>query len=92
MSGLIEWRKVLDHNTETAQHSVPRDHRDNAPDPRQRATGTAVRGDGVRVFTCACGKVQAGTLRGLEWVPSKWRYLIPPTSPHHPHQGAPQGC
>jgi hypothetical protein len=23
MSGLIEWRKVLDHNTESAQHSVP---------------------------------------------------------------------
>ena len=27
----------------------------------------------------------SGSLRGLELVPSKWRYLVPPTSPH---QGA----
>ena len=33
--------------------------------------GTAVLGDGVRVFTCACGKVQAGSLRGLELIPIK---------------------
>ena len=42
-------------------------------------------GGSRRVFTCACGKVQAGSVRGLELVPAKRRYLIPPTSPH---QGA----
>jgi hypothetical protein len=43
---------------------------------------------------------QSGSLRGLELIPSKWRCLVPPrrvepvetTSPHHPWQGAPQGC
>jgi hypothetical protein len=34
----------------------------------------------------------SGSLRDLKLVPAKWRYLIPSTSPHHPYQGAPQGC
>ena len=37
----------------------------------------------------------ASRFRGLEQVLSKWRYLVPPTSPHHPHhphQGAPRGA
>jgi hypothetical protein len=29
----------------------------------------------------------SGTLRGLKLAPPKWRYLVPPTSPH---QGATQ--
>jgi hypothetical protein len=33
---------------------------------------------------------QSGTLRGLRLVPSKWSCLVPPTSPHHPCQGATQ--
>jgi hypothetical protein len=38
-------------------------------------------GDGsLRVFTCACGKVQASRLPGLELIPLKWRYLVQPTS------------
>jgi len=32
---------------------------------------------GRRVFTCACGKVQAGSLRGLRLAPSKRRRLVP---------------
>jgi hypothetical protein len=33
---------------------------------------------------------QSGCLRGLELAPSKWRSLVPPTSPHHPCQGVTQ--
>ena len=46
-----------------------------APDP---STGSGTAGGTRRVFTCACGKVQAGSLLGLKLVPSKWRCLIPP--------------
>jgi hypothetical protein len=42
--------------------------------------GTAARRDGVRVFTCACGKVQPGTFCGSRLVPSKSRCLVPPPS------------
>ena len=47
-----------------------------APDPR-KSTGTIV------VGVCAF----SGSLCGLELVPSKWRYLIPPTS-GYPLKGA----
>jgi hypothetical protein len=65
----------------------PENHRDNAPDPRENAGAVEV---GVGAFS--------GGLRGLELVPSKWRYLVPPAltsvlrDPHHPHQGASRGC
>jgi len=63
------------------QHSpAARDLR-RAPDPR-KSTGAMVAGVGAF----------SGSLRGLELVPSKWRCLVPPTSPHHPRQGAPRGC
>ena len=52
-----------------------------ASDPRENA------GAGV-VGLCAF----SGTFRGLELTPSKLRYLAPPTSPHHPHQGATRAC
>jgi hypothetical protein len=35
------------------------------------AAQRAVLGDGVRT---PCG--QSGSLRGLKWVPSKWRFLV----------------
>jgi len=38
------------------------------------------RGGSLCAFACACGKVQAGSLRGLRLVPAKWRCLVPPTS------------
>jgi hypothetical protein len=40
-----------------------------APDPR-KSTETMV------VGVCAF----SGNLRGLKWIPIKWRYLVPPTS------------
>jgi hypothetical protein len=50
--------------------------RDVHPNPdnvrRGRGGGTAVLGDGVRT---PCG--QSGSLRGLEWIPAKWRCLVP---------------
>src|SRR5512133_3284154 len=70
-----------------AQHSVPEDHRDNAP--RYRSTEVTY-----------AGAELAGRLRlaafssrflGSRLVPAKRRCLVPPTSPHHPHQGAAQG-
>jgi len=40
---------------------------------------------GVRVFTCACGKVQAGSLRSSKLVSAKWRYLVPSTNRYPGH-------
>jgi hypothetical protein len=56
---------------ESAQHSVH-------PIPDR-----ARRGHNGRARRTPFG--QSGSLRGLELVPSKWRSLVPPTSPH---QGA----
>jgi len=58
-------------HSNAAQHSVAELHRDNAPEPRQRTTGQVVGLPlrGVRVFTCACGKVQAGSFLGSSLVP-----------------------
>jgi hypothetical protein len=41
----------------------------------------AIRARAARPFRPGPNGVQAGILRGLELVPSKWRCLIPPTSP-----------
>jgi protein-L-isoaspartate(D-aspartate) O-methyltransferase len=51
----------------------------------QRANTAPLRGisdvkltvESLRVFTCACGKVQAGSFCGSSLVPSKWRCLVP---------------
>jgi hypothetical protein len=46
---------------------------------RGHGGGAAVVGRfAVRVFTCACGKVQAGSLHGSRLVPSKWHCPVPP--------------
>jgi quercetin dioxygenase-like cupin family protein len=47
-----------------------------APEPRAKA---AVHdGRSLRVFTCACGTVQAGTSRTIKLFAAKCRYRVPP--------------
>ena len=58
----------------TAQHSVPELHRDNAPEPRASAGAIVVRLAALK-----------WSYTRLKQVPSKWRDPVPPTSPH---QGA----
>jgi len=78
MMSLFQATSLAQHKA--AHHSVPEQHRDNAPEPRQRTTGQVVGLPlrGVRVFTCACGKVQAGRFLGSSRFPSKLRCLIRP--------------
>ncbi|HSB65140.1 MAG TPA: hypothetical protein VLD65_01095 [Anaerolineales bacterium] len=75
MSNQSAFRKSL-HAAQHRVHPIP-------GNPAYSSRGRVRRGwrDGTRrVFTCACGKVQAGHLRGSKLVPPKWRPLLPPAS------------
>ncbi len=63
------------------QHSVPEMNRDNAP--RQRTPGRSQLDLRQRTPGQVMGRFAGaffGDSRGSKLVPSKWRYLVPPTS------------
>ena len=63
-----EVTKTLAVKRKTAQRSVPKGHRDNAPDTPPFGEQRGHDGGSLRVFTCACGKVQVGSFRGFGFI------------------------
>src|SRR5215216_132780 len=66
---------------ETAQHSVPKEHRDKYALSPWESTRTAV--VGLPPVGTACAFLSI--FLGLELIPRKWRYLVPPTSTPEGH-------